>query len=138
MTLDDDTAQKCVGYWRALMLIEPRWEIRLHVAANANEMPTDCTDCEAVIFVHPYWSADLHLNATLIPSDDELDRTIVHELLHVHLKGLELLAGVAHKEEVLDWERERTIEVLTDVIVGLERRYQQAKPRRSGKRVGAR
>jgi hypothetical protein len=130
MTVDEKTAQQCVDYWRGIVLLEPRWEIRLHVAANANEMPDGCADCEAVIFVHPYWSADLHLNATMIPTDDELDRTVVHELLHMHMKPLELLAKVAHKEEIVEWEGERLIEVIADVIVGLERRFQQAKARR--------
>jgi hypothetical protein len=32
--------------------------------------------------------------------------------------------------EIVEWEGERLIEVIADVIVGLERRFQQAKARR--------
>jgi hypothetical protein len=129
MNLDPSTAQQCVDYWRGIMLIEPRWEIRLHVVSD-DDMPDDCSGCEAAIFATPYWSADLYLNPSRIKDADELDRTVVHELLHMHLKPLELMARIAHKEELVEWEGERLIEVIADVIVGLERRFQQAKARR--------
>jgi hypothetical protein len=118
MRLVESEIRKRLRYWRGVLGIEERWQIHVYVVPSADRMPEGCDEStEACINVTPYWSATLTINESLVGESD-LDAVVVHELLHVLFRPLEILAG---KAEIAEWEGEQLIERLAAGYLTLDR-----------------
>jgi hypothetical protein len=124
MRLVESEIRKRLRYWRGVLGIEERWQIHVYVVPSADRMPDGCDEStEACINVTPYWSATLTINEALVGESD-LDAVVVHELLHVLFRPLELLAG---EHQLAEWHGESVIEVVAGALVALERKARRRK-----------
>lgn len=121
MILSHEGVMKRLAYWRDVLQIEPYWKIQLTICESSDEIPDGHTECQGWIEVSKYDHAVLVLNETMIADADDLDDTLIHELLHIRFKPLEIAAGKV-EGNLADWEGERLIVALARAILALEKR----------------
>jgi hypothetical protein len=78
-------AEKIVAKWRAVLRIDPKWEIDVIISS-----PDDIISLASLdVYTAEYWKVKIELHPALLDLPDEadlkekMDRTILHELLHL-------------------------------------------------------
>jgi hypothetical protein len=91
--IDSHQVKKAIGRWRKILQIEPFWKIEFEVRHSSSEMSEGNQDSMACINVDlRYFVAEIEFNATEI-EQNELDATVLHELLHILIEPLACAAG---------------------------------------------
>lgn len=88
MKITPQLLKQKIKEWRTILDIEKRWVINFDIRNNPLEMSEGNEDAMACIFVQSgYFSANIELN-TVEVEENELDSTILHELLHILIDPL--------------------------------------------------
>jgi hypothetical protein len=93
MKITPQLLKQKIRQWRTILDIEKRWVINFDIRNNPLEMSEGNEDAMACIFVQSgYFSANIEINAIEV-DEDELDSTILHELLHILIDPLATSSG---------------------------------------------
>ena len=93
MKITSQLLKQKIKLWRTILDIEKRWVINFQIRDNPLEMSEGNEDAMACIYVQSgYFNANIELN-TVEVSEDELDSTILHELLHILIDPLATSSG---------------------------------------------
>lgn len=121
---EEQLAEVCVEWQRILRLLD--WQVYLAVVRTSQmDDPEDAGECS--------WSEPLKIAKikVLDPQDwspdfvvgHDMERTLVHELLHLYMIGWEAEPGT-----VQEAQQEQAICLLADALVGLRRATKGARP----------
>jgi len=99
MKITPQLLKQKIRQWRTILDIEKRWTINFDIRNNPLEMSEGNEDAMACIFVQSgYFSASIEVN-TLEVDENELDSTILHELLHILIDPLATSSGNGLEKE---------------------------------------
>jgi hypothetical protein len=100
-----DEVTRLVEKWRDRLGIDPLWKIAIRINETpSDESNEDCQKNVAYVDANEYLTAELTVNAWNV--NEDLEETVVHELLHIVLRPYELVAeafyGPLGKDIALD------------------------------------
>ncbi len=80
------TVRKLIRKWSAVLSLDPYWTVRIKINDDEDSTEESFSSATAYVGINPRsWQADMTVNAWNIDSAEELEESVVHELLHVLL-----------------------------------------------------
>ena len=116
MKVTEAAVKSILRKWRSVLGLGKPWHITVEYFRDDGEVPADMKDCTAAVHVKSGYSvAELQINVPAIERDaDSLETIILHELVHIILDPLRVIAKDAlHGQDTLS---ESIVDTVTETI----------------------
>jgi hypothetical protein len=136
MKVDEKYVRGRVDYWRKLLAFEKRWKIIVNIIPTVEQMSEDQKSSAAFVNIESaYFQADITICLENNKNKQDLDDTIVHELIHIILDPLDKIVQetlLASGPDFSTMVTEQVVERLMSVVTNIHRKAKKCNPQKAG------